>query len=79
MRKDSRLGLVLLFHREKQVEAQPHVVVLAIRLFGSVVLVFVIEIEFDVLTHRKQRTNVEIGGAPLVVLTLIEGFGGDVR
>ena len=74
MRKDSRLGLVLLFHREKQVEAQPHVVVLA-----SVVLVFVIEIEFDVLTHKKQRTNVEIGGAPLVVLTLIEGFGGDVR
>ena len=52
--------------------------ILPVWLFARVVLELIIQIEFDVFSHREQRTRIKVRRAPFFILTLIEGLGRNV-
>jgi hypothetical protein len=57
---------------------EPDELVLAIGTFAGIVLVLEIGIELNILADRQQTTDIQIGRAPLLVLALVEGLGGNV-
>ena len=48
-------------------------------MLAGVAVVFVVGVEFDVSAHGEQAACIERRSAPLVVLALAKGFGGDIR
>jgi len=62
----------------KSKSRQPDIILLPVRFFARIVLELKIRIEFDVFSHREQRTRIKVRRAPFFILTLIEGLGRNV-
>jgi hypothetical protein len=69
----------LLRQSEVKIQSQPDIVLLAVRLLAGVVFVLIVGIEYDVFAYRESATCIESGGAPLLVLAFVIGFGGNIR
>ena len=50
---------LLLFHGKVKVDSQPDIILLPVRFFARIVLELKIRIEFDVFSHREQRTRIK--------------------
>src|SRR5580704_3116665 len=68
-----------LLQRKVQIEGQTDLVDRLIRPLAAIVLVLVIDVEFDVLPYGKQAARKERGGAPLLILARVVRFGRDIR
>jgi len=64
--------------RKVEVENNAYKVVLFVGTLAGIVLVLVVGFKLNVSSHREEGTHIEICGAPLVVLTLVERFSCDV-
>jgi len=62
-----------------QIQGCSYEIVLPIGLLAGIVLVLVVDVELDMLAHRKQATCIEVGRAPFLVFALVKRFGCNVR
>src|SRR5215470_6956093 len=62
-----------------EVQGCSYEIVLPIGLLAGIVLVLIVDVELDVLAHRKQATCIEISRAPFLVLTLVKRFSSNIR
>ena len=74
----SRRLLAIVVERKIEIGDQPNIVLLAIWLFAGVVLELEIRIESDMFADRQLAARIEIRRAPLAILALVEGFGGNI-
>ena len=63
---------------EEKTQEESHSVHLLMGMRARIVLVLIVRIEFDVIACRQKAACIQIGGAPLAVLALVEDFGTGV-
>ena len=63
---------------EIKIENQPKLVELLIRVFARDVLVFVVGIDSEMPSRGEKTADIERGGRPFFVLTLIEDFSAEI-
>src|SRR5271168_1962715 len=82
LKRTPALGILqdsLLLQRKEKIESQADILFRHVGVFAGVVVVLVVGVEFDVFANRKNTTGEKRSSTPLVVLTLIIRFGGDIR